>query len=189
MALTNLAASLVATAPSPATSGLSLVVTAGEGTLFAPGTSYVVTHDPAVLPTMLTAEILKIVRTTDTFALTRAQRGTTAKSIAVGWRIYQAILAEDVQLAGRTITGNDTLTNDDDHILINATADLVLGLLPVAERKRPFYLKNISAIPFNLTINPNGSETVDNQLTVVLSNVGDMDGYTLIPASSGWWLH
>lgn len=188
MPLANLAASLVVTAPSPATSGLSLVVTTGEGALFPASTFYAVTHDPAVLPTSLTAEILKVVRTTDTFAITRAQRGTTAKSIATGWRIYQAILAEDIQPANRTVTGNDTLTDDDDVILLNATADLTLSLLPVAERKRPFYLKNIGTIPFSLTINPNGSETVDNQLTLVFTTMGDMDAYQIVPAAGEWWI-
>jgi hypothetical protein len=185
--LTNLAASLVATAPSPATSGTSLVVTAGEGALVPTGTFYVVAHDPAVLPTSLTAEILKAVRTTDTFALTRAQRGTTAKSIAVGWRIYQAILAEDIDGAVRTITTSDTLTDDDHILLVDCSAGAVTLTLPaVATRKRPYHVKKIDIGVNAITIDGNGSEVIDDQLTFVFNDL--LGAYMFVPGGGKWWV-
>lgn len=92
----NLAASLVATAPSPATSGTSVTVTATEGALFAnPATAgaYPVTLWPdGTLPTALTAEIaLVTAKSGDVLTITRAQESTTARSVATGWRIAASL--------------------------------------------------------------------------------------------------
>jgi hypothetical protein len=186
--LTNLAASLVATAPSPATSGTSLVVTTGEGALFPTTAFYAVAHDPAVLPTSLTAEIVKVTaRSTDTFTITRAQRGTTAKSIAVGWRIYQAILAEDIDGAVRTITTSDTLTDDDHILLVDCSAGAVTLTLPaVATRKRPYHVKKIDIGVNAITIDGNGSEVIDDQLTFVFNDL--LGAYMFVPGGGKWWV-
>lgn len=91
----NLATSLVASAPSPAISGTSLQVTAGEGAYFPSLTSFDVTVHPAdQWPSHSNAEIMRVTRVGDTFTLTRAQGGTSAKPIAVGWRISQTVNAE-----------------------------------------------------------------------------------------------
>ena len=83
-ALRNFAASLVATAPSPATSGTSLVVTAGQGSYF-PATPFDATIWPSgVQPTNTNAEIVRVTNvSTDTFTITRAQYGTTAQSLSL----------------------------------------------------------------------------------------------------------
>jgi hypothetical protein len=94
---TNFAASTVATAPSPATSGTSLTVASGHGTRF---------PDPAVAnfncvvvpanadPTPENAEIVRVTgKSTDTFTITRTQEGTSARSIQLGDRIYATITA------------------------------------------------------------------------------------------------
>jgi hypothetical protein len=93
-ALKNFAYSNVATAPSPATSGTSLVVTAGQGSLF-PAAPFDATIWPAgVQPLTTNAEIVRVTAvSTDTFTITRAQYGTTAQSIAVGYQIAQTITA------------------------------------------------------------------------------------------------
>lgn len=94
----NFASSLVATAPSPATSGLSLVVTAGQGALF-PATPFnaVVWNASVGEPTGSTAEIVRVTNiSTDTLTITRAQEGTTAKSIAVGWTISANLTAKTI---------------------------------------------------------------------------------------------
>ena len=87
-ALKNFAYSLVATAPSPATSGTSLVVTAGQGSYF-PTTPFDATIWPSgSQPTNTNAEIVRVTNvSTDTFTITRAQYGTSAQSIAVGYQI------------------------------------------------------------------------------------------------------
>ena len=109
-ALKNFAYSLVATAPSPATSGTSLVVTAGQGSYF-PSTPFDATIWPAgVQPTNSNAEIIRVTAVaTDTFTITRAQYGTTAQSIAVGYQIAQTVdanlLNQLAPLSGATFTG------------------------------------------------------------------------------------
>jgi len=109
-ALKNFAYSLVATAPSPATSGTSLVVTAGQGSYF-PATPFDATIWPAgVQPTNSNAEIVRVTAVaTDTFTITRAQYGTTAQSIAVGYQIAQTVdanlLNQLAPLSGATFTG------------------------------------------------------------------------------------
>ena len=108
--LRNFAASLVATAPSPATSGTSLVVTAGQGSYF-PATPFDATIWPSgVQPTNTNAEIVRVTNvSTDTFTITRAQYGTTAQSIAVGYQIAQTVdanlLNQLAPLSGATFTG------------------------------------------------------------------------------------
>ena len=109
-ALKNFAVSLVATAPSPATSGTSLVVTAGQGSYF-PATPFDATIWPSgVQPTNTNAEIVRVTNvSTDTFTITRAQYGTTAQSIAVGYQIAQTVdanlLNQLAPLSGATFTG------------------------------------------------------------------------------------
>ena len=109
-ALKNFAASLVATAPSSATSGTSLVVTAGQGSYF-PATPFDATIWPSgVQPTNTNAEIVRVTNvSTDTFTITRAQYGTTAQSIAVGYQIAQTVdanlLNQLAPLSGATFTG------------------------------------------------------------------------------------
>lgn len=88
----NLATSLVASAPSPAISGTSLQVTAGEGAYFPSLTNFDVTIHPAdQWPSHANAEIVRVSRSGDTFTITRAQGGSSAKLIAVGWRISQTV--------------------------------------------------------------------------------------------------
>ena len=109
-ALKNFAYSLVATAPSPATSGTSLVVTAGQGSYF-PTTPFDATIWPSgAQPTNTNAEIVRVTNvSTDTFTITRAQYGTTAQSIAVGYQIAQTVdanlLSQLAPLSGATFTG------------------------------------------------------------------------------------
>ncbi|MCA9340449.1 MAG: hypothetical protein KDA17_06035, partial [Candidatus Saccharibacteria bacterium] len=95
MAFKDFATSLVATAPSPATSGTSLVVTAAEGARFPAASFPAVAHPANQLPTLDNAEkVLVTAISTDTFTITRAQGDTTAKAIDVGWRISAAIFSE-----------------------------------------------------------------------------------------------
>ena len=108
--LKNFAYSNVATAPSPATSGTSLVVTAGQGSYF-PTTPFDATIWPSGVQSSNTnAEIVRVTNvSTDTFTITRAQYGTTAQSIAVGYQIAQTVdanlLSQLAPLSGATFTG------------------------------------------------------------------------------------
>jgi len=84
----NLCYTNVATAPSPATSGTSLTVSAGTGALFPAAPYNCTVYPPSVAPDSSNAEIIRVTaRVGDVLTIVRAQEGTTARSIAVGWQI------------------------------------------------------------------------------------------------------
>lgn len=114
--LGNFGTSLVATAPSPATSGTSLIVTTGEGALYTSTPFYATAHPANEVPVSSNSEVVLVTNiSTDTLTITRAQKGSTAKSIAVGWRISNAIYAEDIrngsyinnEVPGGTVNGSN----------------------------------------------------------------------------------
>lgn len=93
-AFTNFAISAVATAPSPATSGTSLVVTAGQGTRF-PAAPFQATIWPAgATPDPSNAEIVRVTAvSTDTLTIVRAQEGSSARTVVVGDQIMASVTA------------------------------------------------------------------------------------------------
>jgi hypothetical protein len=127
------ATSLVATAPSPATSGTSLVVTTGEGALFPTPPFYAIAHPANTLPLVSVSEkVLVTAKSTDTLTITRAQGGYTARSIAVGWRISNAIFQDDFNNA--SIIKNEVpsgLVNSSNTAYTIASAGKVTGSLEV----------------------------------------------------------
>jgi hypothetical protein len=91
----NFAYSLVATAPSPSTSGISLTVTATEGSFFPSVPFNCVICPQNTAPTENNAEIVRVTAvSTDTFTIERAQEGSTAQSIAVGYQIWESATAK-----------------------------------------------------------------------------------------------
>lgn len=88
----NFAYSLVATAPSPATSGTSLVVTAAQGVLF-PGVPFNATIWPVnSQPITTNAEIVTVTAiSTDTLTIVRAQEGSVARTVIIGDQISATI--------------------------------------------------------------------------------------------------
>jgi hypothetical protein len=111
----NFPYSLVATAPSPATTGISLVVTAGQGALF-PATPFNASVWPAsAQPLASNAEIVTVTNITgDTFTIVRQAEGTSVRAIAVGDQI------------AATIT-NKTLTDNEGNRLPSADARVRSG--------------------------------------------------------------
>jgi len=108
-ALKNFAYSSVATPPSPATSGTTLTVTAGQGALF-PAAPFDATVWPSgVQPLSTNAEIVRVTAVaTDTLTITRAQYGTTAQSITAGYQIAQTIdanLLTQIATMGGDVSG------------------------------------------------------------------------------------
>ncbi len=93
----NFAYSTVATAPSPATSGTSLVVASGDGALF-PTPPFNATVWPAGLqPLASNAEIVRVTGiSTDTLTITRAQESSSARSIIVGDQIAATITKKTI---------------------------------------------------------------------------------------------
>ena len=91
-AISNLAYSLVATAPSPATSGTSLIVTAGQGALFPVAPFDLLIWPASAQPVTTNAEIARCTAvSTDTLTIVRAQYGTSARSVVIGDQVCQPI--------------------------------------------------------------------------------------------------
>lgn len=94
----NFAVSSVVTSPSPATSGTSIVLATGEGARM-PAVPFNATIAPAS-PTQALPSNSEIVRVTarpgaaDTFTITRAQEGSTARSVVAGDRFFASITAK-----------------------------------------------------------------------------------------------
>lgn len=84
-AIKNFADALVATAPSPATSGTSLTVTTGYGARF-PAVPFNAAITPAnTRPSLENSEIVRVTNIAgDVFTITRAQESTTARTVIIG---------------------------------------------------------------------------------------------------------
>lgn len=99
----NFAYSTVLTAPSPATSGTSLVLQSGAGLLM-PAVPFNATVWPAnTIPLASNAEIVRVTNiSTDTLTIVRAQESSSAVSIAAGYQFSAGITAKtltDVEAA------------------------------------------------------------------------------------------
>lgn len=114
----DFATALILTAPSPATSGTSLVLASGMGARMPAVPFNAVAHPDGQLPTLDNAErVLVTARSTDTLTITRAQGGTTARSIAAGWRFSNTIVTDDIlnastvtdELMTGTVNGSNTV--------------------------------------------------------------------------------
>jgi len=132
---TNFGYSLVATAPSPATSGTSLAVTGGDGVKF-PAVPFQVTIWPtASQPTVATAEIATCTLvSTDTLTLVRAQEGSTARTVVVGDQIAATLTAamQDIGQVNCTPTLDETLLPGYSSVvleeyILDATHELIFG--------------------------------------------------------------
>lgn len=94
----NFAYSTVATAPSPASSGTSLVVESGDGVLF-PAVPFNATIWPAgEQPLASNAEIVRVTGiSNDTFTIDRTEEETSARTVVVGDQIAATITAKTLE--------------------------------------------------------------------------------------------
>lgn len=91
----NLAYSSVANNPSPAASGTSLTVQTGDGALFPTAPFNCTVWPVGALPLKSNAEIVRVTaKSGDVFTISRAQEGTTARSIQNGDQIANSISAK-----------------------------------------------------------------------------------------------
>lgn len=105
----NFAWSTVATAPTPASSGTSLVVAAGEGVRF-PAVPFNAVICPAnTMPTPGNAEVVRVTNiSTDTLTITRAQEGSSARSVVAGdWIIAGLTNKTLADIEAKTVTNGD----------------------------------------------------------------------------------
>lgn len=169
VAVKNAAYSLVATAPSPATSGLTLTVTAGEGARFAdPAVAgpYYVTLWPTGAQPMWAAggatagnfEIaLCTARSGDVLTLTRAQQGTTARTVVIGDQVAATL---DAQTFANAIAGAGVGIYGDgsDGTVTFDGSTTILGMAPSSSiymLTRDFYFAAVT-INNGVTIKTNG---------------------------------
>jgi hypothetical protein len=97
-AIKNFSYSTVAVAPSPATSGTSLTVSAGEGALFAIGQPAVI-YPTALPPLSTNAEIVLVTNIVgDVLTITREQESTTGRTVVIGDQIAQVLTAAKANL-------------------------------------------------------------------------------------------
>ena len=91
----NFAYSTIATAPDPPTSGTSLIVQTGHGSRFPTVPFNALIWPRAVQPTVDNAEIVRVTAiSSDTFTITRAQEGTSARTHENNAQIAQTITAK-----------------------------------------------------------------------------------------------
>jgi hypothetical protein len=133
----NFAYSTVATAPSPATSGTSLVVAAGEGALF-PAVPFNATVWPTETnPTAANAEVVRVtVVSTDTFTITRTQEGSSARAVVVGDQIAATVTTKTltdleadlwtqvIKALDESVSSSAVLQNDDE-LFFTATSGAI----------------------------------------------------------------
>lgn len=128
----NFAYSLVATAPSPANSGTSLVVTAGTGTKFPAVPFNAVVWQTGVLATTANSEIVRVTAiSTDTLTIVRntnTEPNNQVRSIVIGDQIAATVTA-------KTLTDIETPWSHDfpafDDVIASYSVNHGLGRAPV----------------------------------------------------------
>lgn len=95
----NLAVGTILTAPSPANSGTTLALAPGGGPYPAAPYYALLWPDASTLPTMANAELVRVTAQTgnNVTAMTRAQGGSSAKTVAAGWLFANVVSAEDIE--------------------------------------------------------------------------------------------
>lgn len=191
----NLAVSTVATAPSPATSGTSLIVAAGQGARF-PAAPFNATIWPAgSTPDPSNAEIVRVTAvSTDTLTITRAQEGSSARTVVVGDQITATVTAKtltDIESGYVPIvakTANYTATLADGVITVSAASGVVTITLPAAATAsgKLYRIKKTDIGTNVVTIDANGSELIDGALTLDITD--QFQAYTIVCDGTAWWI-
>lgn len=109
----NFPYSTVATAPSPATTGTSLVLAAGGGALIPAVPFNAVIWPVSVQPLASNAEIVRVTAiVTDTITITRNREGTSARTVVVGDQFAASITAKTLaDVEGNRRPTQDTIIN------------------------------------------------------------------------------
>jgi hypothetical protein len=153
----NFAYSTVATAPSPATTGTSLVVAAGTGALFPTAPFNATIWPTAVNPTSSNAEIVRVTAiSTDTLTITRQQESTSARTVVVGDQIAATITnkvitdTESFKWAGKVAgaMGN----GDPGHLMNHVQMSGWIGPTPTAITTSVARI-SFFTLPFDLVVN------------------------------------
>lgn len=118
-ALKNFAYSLVATAPSPASSGLSLTVGTGEGSRFPPVPFNATIWPTAANPLPTNAEIIRVTAIAgDALTIVRAQEGSSARTVVIGDQIAATETAQFLGLGLVNVTPSYGLSIPPNHSVV-----------------------------------------------------------------------
>lgn len=95
-------------------------------------------------------------------------------------------VAERTSSTVATYTGATTVGAGQDVVFGDTdSAAFTLTLPPAADRFKILYVKNIGTSGNALTIDGNGSETIDNNTTLILS---DLDSVRIQSDGTEWWI-
>lgn len=185
----NFAYSRIATAPSPATSGTSLVITTGEGVLFPATFPFnCVIYPVGEMPLLTNSEIVKVTGITgDTFTIVRQQEETSARTVVIGDRIaatisaYTARTFKFLNIVIKTTTY--TVEENDDLVVANSATPFTITLLAATGSGRVVNIKNINT--GLVTIEGNLSETIDSELNQPLNAFSNIQ---VCDYASGKWI-
>ena len=85
-----------------------------------------------------------------------------------------------------TKTATYTATSDDDTILCDATSGAITVNLPTAVgiSGKKYDIKKIDSTSNSVTIDPDGTETIDGETTIVI--IGENDNYTIQSDGTNW---
>jgi hypothetical protein len=165
----NFAITRVLTAPTPPTTGTSLVVNTGKGSLFPSGVPFrAVVWPVGEMPLSTNAEIVYVSsRTGDAFTIQRQQEGSISRTIQVGDQIAETITAEtvrDLRNVNRIVVDdNYVLNRTDDLVVCNKTGDMTLTLVPATGYGKIIQVKNINT--GIVTIDPDGTDTIEDEVS------------------------
>lgn len=200
----DLAIGIVATAPSPATTGTSLVLQSGQGLDMPTPPFKALGYPPGVMPTKYNAEIIRVTAVVgDTLTITRAQGVTspTGKTIAAGWIISNNIFVGDIASISNITKEVPTGSINGSNTAFTTVRPYIGGTLQVFVNglaQSGFITENSpSTGQFSLDVAPSTGDTVvvSYQYTLGLAgNADTVDGFnasstptagTLMPLDSG----
>lgn len=92
------------------------------------------------------------------------------------------------QATGGTITGDITLSLGDEVAIVDATSGAITITLPkvATAAGRRFYIKKIDGTGNSVTIDGDGSETIDDSTTMILG--GQYNSATVFSDGTEWWI-
>lgn len=98
-----------------------------------------------------------------------------------------AVLIVGLKEAIISPTGDTTLTLDDDMVLVDTSGGAVtITLPPAADAVNKVYtIKNADTGANAVTVDGDGSETIDGSTTAVL---GALDSITIVSDGTEWWI-
>lgn len=181
---TNFATSVIAVAPAPATTGLTLTLESGTGDLFPDENFVCFTGPPGTPPASATTEILYVTsRDGDVLTLDeRGAQGSVVQQIAAGWEIYHGFsaktwndivtLVEEGHLPTvHHLNGSGELAWGTDNYVDVSGGSIVLTLpSAVGAGGRQLFVKVISAGGNTCTLDPHAGQTINGSASLVLSS-------------------